>query len=89
MATVHTKEIEILEPIGEVEEPAQYRLAPRVTDLNGKVLGLLSNHQPNADLLIDKLEYLLKKRFNFAEVIRGEESDIVGRCDVFVTGIGH
>ena len=89
MTIVSAKEIEILEPVGETRGPTRHRLAARVNDLNGKVLGLLSNHQPNADLLIDKLESLLTKRFNFAEVIKGEEPEIAEKCNALVTGIGH
>ncbi len=36
-----TDEMEILEPIGDVEDPARSRLALRVKDLNGKIVGLI------------------------------------------------
>lgn len=80
--------MEILEPIGEVEQSAHYRLAQRTRNLNGKILGLLSNHQPNADLLMAKLKPLLARRFSFADIIIGEEAEVTGKCNLLVTGIG-
>ncbi len=82
------EQIEILEPIGETGEKPR-RLAPRTKDLNGKVLGLISNHVANADLFIEKLKNLLTRRINFADAIVGTESDLAGKCDVLLSGIGH
>ena len=38
-------------------------LAPRVNDLNGKVLGFFWNRKPNADILLLRIKDQLSKRF--------------------------
>lgn len=41
-------------------------LAPRVNDLNGKVIGFLWNRKPNADILLLRIRDRLSQRFRVA-----------------------
>ena len=43
--------------------------APRVDDLNGKVLGILWNRKPNGDILLRRVKELLSERFRFGDTI--------------------
>lgn len=59
----------LLNPVGEVG-PLDLGLAPRLPDLNGKVLGLIDNAKPNADVLMAKVEQLLTERYRFSRIFR-------------------
>lgn len=87
--TAKVDTIEILEPIGDIGGPGRCKLAPRPKDLSGKVIGLMSNHVANADLLMEKLKKLIVAKIHPANVIVGTESELAGNCHAFVTGIGH
>ncbi len=41
-------------------------IAPRVNDLNGKVVGLLWNGKPNGDILLLGIKELLAQKFHLA-----------------------
>lgn len=60
---------EILDPLG-FGTQATKALAPRLSGLQGKTLGLLDIGFPNGNLFLDRVEELLKKRYGVAEVIR-------------------
>jgi len=60
---------EILNPLG-FGAQARKALAPRLTTLQGKRLGLLDIGFPNGNLFLDRLEELLKERYGVAEVVR-------------------
>ena len=57
-------------------------LAPRVNDLNGKVLGFLWNRKPNADILLLRIKDKLSQRFHLAGTIWHEKSGAVVPADV-------
>jgi len=59
----------VLEPIAEsVTNPES--LAPRLSTLDGKVIGLYSNKKLNADRLLELVEEELKSRHELAGVVR-------------------
>ena len=73
-------------------------IAPRLPNLNQKVLGLVDNSKVNADLFLDQIEQQVKQHFDIAEVIRIRKS-VAGtpapyikkffeRCDVAVNAFG-
>jgi hypothetical protein len=75
--------LSILNPIGMVETQLM-EPAPRLTDLNGKRIGLFWNTKMRGDLALRKVEELLKQRFSdleftwfesktYAEGLRPEE----------------
>ncbi len=85
----------LFNPVGEVE-PLDLGLAPRIPDLNGKVLGLIDNAKPNANVLVDKLERVLTERYKFARIFRTRKRKSSGpahemaeleKCDLVIGGI--
>jgi hypothetical protein len=86
-------------PTGTVQE-VKSRISPRIGDLNGKVLGILDNGKPNFDLFAARLEELLRRDFNFADVVHLKKGtlaphsrlpqtaaeEFAARCDVVING---
>ena len=62
-------EWEVFNPEAEYDKPVQ-ELAPRLTSLANKKMGLFGNGKPNADKLLDAIGELLQKRFANLEVIK-------------------
>jgi hypothetical protein len=60
--------ITVLNPTGRAVS-REFRRAPRLVDLNGKVLGLLWNGKPNGDILLRRIQESLAGRFNLSGVI--------------------
>ena len=54
---------EVLSPWAEVDPVAQKGLQPRVTDLNGKTVGLFSFFKRHAPIMLREVERQLKERF--------------------------
>jgi hypothetical protein len=80
-------------------DPAESALAPRVPELDDKVLGLLANGKANAERLLDLVREGLEARYRLREVITvtkpsasrvaaPEVLEQLGRCDAVVTAIG-
>lgn len=79
---------------------SEEQIAPRVNDLNGKVICFLNNGKPNADILLSRIEEVLSKQFKFSQVIRQNKGsvsrpvpealieELAGKCDVVVNAIG-
>ncbi len=75
-------------------------LAPRPEDLNGKVVGLLSNSKRNADKLLHDIYALLQDTHEFKDVVfldKGDASrlapkeimdELLEKCDVVITATG-
>ena len=97
-----TAMIEVLDPTAKTMT-VELEIAPRVSDLNGKVLGLLSNGKPNFAIFLSRVEELLGQRFEFAEVVRIDKAvvgsgvaaalpvdamgEFAAKCDVVVNGM--
>jgi hypothetical protein len=91
--------LRILDPTVE-PDPAESTLAPRLSTLDGKVLGLLANGKVNADQLLDLVREGLEARYRLRDVVRvakptatrvaGAEiiEGLARRCDAVVTAIG-
>lgn len=89
----------IVDPLGEARR-AQYKVAPRVADLNGKVLGMFDNSKPNFNIFLDRLEEQLRARYALAGVVRmGKEtakrgapaatlSKLAREADLIINGMG-
>ncbi len=60
-----TKTITVLDPTAR-PRIKEISIAPRVHDLNDKVLGFLWNGKPNGDLLLLRIKEQLSKRFQLA-----------------------
>ncbi len=89
---------EILDPMG-FSRQATKSLAPRLTDLQGKTIGLLDIRFPNGNLFLDRVEELLKERYGVAEVIRRAKpsparpakkevrEELVSHCDAIIEAL--
>lgn len=89
-------EWEVLNPEAEYDKPVQ-ELAPRLTDLDNKKIGLFGNGKPNADKLLDALGELLQKRYPNLAVIKyplwigaGDENirRMAEECDGVIAAVG-
>jgi hypothetical protein len=90
-------ELELLNPRGEIEPPPIFTPTPRITDLDGKRIGLYSNGKPGMDNFYAVLEEMLKKKFPTATIkllrgafeIRDDEAKAwISEIDTFVYGVG-
>jgi len=89
----------VLDPTNSAEF-VKVTLAPRLSSLNGKVVGFLDNSKLNADRFLSMLEQELVTRYHLAGVVRARKptasricpegilSDLVGRCDAIITAVG-
>ena len=90
----------LFDPVGS-SSTAQQTLAPRrVTELQGRTVGLLLNRKDNADHLLDGIGDLLRERYAIGGVVRERKPNasrpvpddlarqMAERCDVVVTAIG-
>ena len=90
--------IVVLNPTADSEmHPAQ--LAPRLTALQGRKLGVLDNRKANADRLFDLVEAILRDRYAVEVVVRRQKPDFsrpapesvlhdLGGCEAVITGVG-
>ncbi len=91
----------VLSPEGKARTSAVHVPAlPRFSDLNGKVIGLLDNSKPNADMLEARFEELLRQTYNIAGVVRRRKltaqqgapkehlEDLAAKADFVISGLG-
>ena len=96
---VEATKLKILDPTVE-PLPDSTILAPRPEDLNGKVVGLLSNSKRNADKLLEAVYSLLQDTYDFKDMVyldKGDSSrpapkhimdDLLAKCDLVITATG-
>ena len=89
----------ILDPTVEPDR-AESAQAPRLSALDGKVLGLLANGKVNADRLLDLVREGLEARYRLRDVVTVAKpsasrvaepemlEELARRCDAVVTAIG-
>ncbi len=89
--------LELLNPRGEIEPPLTVGLAPRVTDLAGKKIGLYWNGKEGTDVFFDRVQELLEEKSPTVTVLRYSGAFDVGdtlaakmaeECDTFIYGVG-
>lgn len=87
---------ELLNPVGEVDV-LDASLAPRLADLNGKVVCFIDNGQLHVDAFLARIEQRLCERYRLAEIVRKRKSKAAGPCpdlqeldkwDFAIAGIG-
>ena len=92
-----TVKLELLNPRGVIEAKPTLALTPRVTDLNGKRVGLYWNSKPGMDNFFTVFDELLKKKYPTATtnllrgafLIRDEDAEAwLPQIDTFVYGVG-
>ena len=96
---VESPGFKILDPTVEAI-PDNTVLARRPDDLNGKMVGLLSNGKPAAAKLLDMVYSLLQDTYEFKGVVRLNKGDpgrpvpkhmldeLLEKCDVVITATG-
>jgi hypothetical protein len=89
----------ILDPTVEPDRTESVQ-APRLSALDGKVLGLLANGKVNADRLLDLVREGLEARYRLRDVVTVAKpsatrvaapemlEELARRCDAVVTAIG-
>ena len=97
MVVKSTEGVRVLSPVAEPLWGSKV-VAPRVQDLNGKTLGLLSNGKRNAARILELLSEMLGESYQLKEVISDTGSHLVphkdvtskmaDRCDVVLVGVG-
>jgi hypothetical protein len=88
----------VLDPTSDTDTQPK-ALAPRLTSLEGRKLGVLDNRKANADRLFDLVEAILRERYA-AEVVRRCQKpdfsrpapaamlDDLNSCEAVITGVG-
>jgi hypothetical protein len=95
---ITTDVVTVLHPAAEdVAEPQ--RLAPRLSSLQGRTVGLIDNHKRNADIYLEELSRLLLERYGVSQVVTyrkisqslptaGEVLDqLAGECDAIIHAV--
>lgn len=89
-------EWEVLNPLAEYET-AVFTLSPRLTDLNGKTVGLFWNGKPNGNVLLEAVGKLLEERFKNIKLIKfwlhisvgsDNQKRIAEQCDAVISAQG-
>ena len=90
----------ILDPTGGTEVTANTTLAPRLTTLEDKTLGLLDNGKPNGSMLLSEIGDDLRQQYRLRDVLtytkpyfgtpveQTQTQKIIEECDFVVTAIG-
>ena len=87
---------EVLSPWAEADPKPLRGLAPRLTDLAGKKIGLLSNNKRAAPLILNAAERMLKELFPMVETNRFEarsfsisslEPDNLSKFEDWINGV--
>jgi len=88
----------LLEPTSQGDAAAKF-LAPRLESLDGKVMGLLNITKNGSDIFLERVEELMRERFDIAEVIYVEKPtftqpaptellvDLAERADFVIEGL--
>jgi hypothetical protein len=90
--------IAVYVPIGEVDTQSK-KLAPRLSTLKGKRIGILDNCKEFADLVLRGVADVLKRDHGAAEVTFWRKdylgvpspyaAEMAAQCDAVVNGVGH
>lgn len=88
----------LLDPVAP-NNPSKKYLAPRLNDLNGKVMGLLNISKNGSDIFLDRVEELMRENFDLVDVVRVTKptfarpapqdliTELADRCDFVVEGL--
>ena len=68
MTTTEKAKLIVLDPTAAPREMVQ-AMAPALDSLGGQSLGFLWNSKPNGDLLFERLEKLLREKYEIADVV--------------------
>jgi len=89
-------EWEVLNPLAEYETPV-FAPSPRLTDLNGKTVGLYWNGKSNGNVLLEEIGKLLEERFKNIKIIKywlhisvgaDNQKRMAEQCDAVISAQG-
>ena len=73
-------------------------IAPRCRDFKNKVLGIIDNSKPKADLFLNEVLGVLNNKYAWVEILRLRKTsgavpapftpEFFDRCDVVINGVG-
>ena len=88
----------LLDPIAPNNASEKF-LAPRLDDLDGKVMGLLNISKNGSDIFLDRVEELMREHFDLVDVVRVTKptfarpapqdliTELADQCDFVVEGL--
>lgn len=92
------KTIEVFSPVGKTSIPDR-RITPRPSSLDGGTLGLLDNGKEFSNVILERVEGILKERFKLKSVLRFRKGfaakpspfteKMAAQCTFVVNGVGH
>lgn len=90
--------IEVFSPVGKTSI-AERKTAPRLPSLKGGVLGLLDNGKEFSNVILERVEEILRERFQLKSVLRFKKDfaakaspfteKMAAQCAFVVNGVGH
>jgi hypothetical protein len=99
MPTENIPKLVLINPQNEASV-AESSLAPRLSGLRGKRVGLLDNSKSKAGTMLDAVAAVLHAQYGFTDVVRRRKpsaskpadpemiNDLAGTCDLVVAGVG-
>jgi hypothetical protein len=89
----------LISPVNEATV-AELALAPRLSSLRGKRVGLLDNSKSKADKMLETVATILNARYGFSDIVRHRKpsaskpaapeviEELASSCDLVVVGVG-
>jgi hypothetical protein len=99
MSTDSVPKLVLISPANEATV-AESALAPRLSSLRGKRVGLLDNSKSKADKMLDMVATILNARYGFANIVRHRKpsaskpaapeaiEELARTCDLAIVGVG-
>jgi hypothetical protein len=99
MPTDSVPKLVLISPVNEATL-AESALAPRLSSLRGKQVGLLDNSKSKADNMLDTVAAILNTRYGFTNIVRHRKpsaskpaapeaiKELATTCDVVIVGVG-
>jgi hypothetical protein len=99
MPTEHLPKLVLINPQNEASL-AESSLAPRLSGLQGKRVGLLDNSKSKAGRMLDAVAAILHAQYGFIDVVRYHKpsaskpadpamiNELASTCDLVVAGVG-
>ena len=99
MPTDSVPKLVLISPVNEATV-AESALAPRLSSLRGKRVGLLDNSKAKAGKMLDTVAAILDARYGFSNIVRHRKpsaskpaspeavTELASSCDLVVVGVG-
>jgi hypothetical protein len=99
MPTDSVPKLVLISPVNEATV-AESALAPRLSSLRGKRVGLLDNSKSKADNMLDTVAAILNARYSFTNIVHHRKpsaskpaapeaiEELATTCDLVIVGVG-